>query len=1241
MEHRRDTALPAEMEDMRALNERAASLERQVQELTALHEAGLEMAAQLDSQMVLKMVCERAARLLDVTGVSVWLMLPEGETLELTAGYDAESQDIGMRLKLGTGVAGRVAQSGQPLAIEDYSRWEGRVPQYPPQAFLGVLGVPLAWQGQNVGALVASDARRPRRFTPDDIRVLARLAQQAAVAIQNARAYRAEQDRARLAEALREATAALGAHLALSDVLNLALEQLGRVVAYRTASIALVDEQGWLRVQAGRGFEDECVPMRAAWPLAQDLKVQAMLATRRPIIVNDTRLDTRWVDVPGVVHIRSWIGAPLLIGDRLIGVLNVDSDRLDAYRPEDADRVALLAGPVAAAIEHARLHAEARQRIHDLNGLTEAAQAFSAGLDRRDVTRAITGHVARWLGAGKSMIVLLSPDRLEAAALSPAYGLSDEEVARLRFLANAEPRLTSSSQTGWIVNDMVELAPGLRALFASLGIRSLTGAALKTGGQVIGALLAADKPTGFTPDEAAWLAALAPQAAAALDHARLYEDTAYWKTHYQNVIDSTGAVIYTTDRDLRLTSFSAEWDRQALGQGRSELASARLLGRSLFEYMDWSARATWTAVARTILAGRPFEDGAMTYHTEVEVRQADERRVFYLTAGPLRDHAANITGIIFVNQDLTAQKDAEQAAARRARELSALYALSTAVSQSLDLTSVLDHALPIVASITEADSVQAFVLDNDRWQLAARSDALPIAPDEAPAALELPAALTRAVYSGEPVIIPSLLQAGTEIRSALEWGRLSAQAFVPLHARGSPVGLLRLGWQRPPATIERDLQVWLAIGQQIGVAMINARLYAASEAREREARALYEVTRQLAALDMERLPDDVLPRLRRLLTYDVVGLLVSQGSPRRLVHVAAPLSEAAIEQFGQRLAGEYRSLGLGELDDSLPERVTWSVPRLACESGDLASILVAPLSIGARVLGVIALGSRHADRYTEADQRTLLTLANQMAIALENAWLYQALRERALVLERAYADLQEADRLKDELVQNVSHELRTPLTFIKGYVQLILSGDLGELTPKQRESLDIVARKTDMLARLVGDIVTLERIERVNLNMQPVSVVELANLALDTCAATASALRVRLTRDLPALPLVLGDRDRIGEVFDNLLSNALKFTSEGGTISVRAREEDGFVRVEVSDTGTGIPPDKLDKIFERFYQVDGTARRKVGGTGLGLTIAKRIVELHGGKIGATSQLGHGSTFYFTLPQATVGPSGDR
>lgn len=1220
------------------------SLERQIQELAMLLDVSLTVATQLDQEASLKTICEGAAQMLNVSGATVYLTSPEGDAVELAASHNVNSSYTIKRMRLDEGVAGKVVCSGQPLAVEDYGRWEGRSPQYLAGTIGGIAGVPLVWRGEVIGALVALDTHQPRRFTPDEIRLLTLLAQQASVAVHNARAYRAEQERRRLAETVRDAVTALGTHLVLSDVLKLVLEQLERVVAYTSASIALLDEQGWLRLAATRGFEESDTVECAAWPVSEDVHVQTMLSTRRPVIVKDVHQDAHWLGVPGVGSARSWLGAPLLLGERLLGAINVYHTSPNFYQPQDAETMAILAGQVVTAIENARLYAEAQRQIRELNGLTQVAQAFSMMMDLHETARVVTDHIARLLNADKCAILLFSPDQRQVYALSPACGLSNDELARLRFSVESEPRLNLLEGDCFVVNDLAELTPPVRSLFLALGMWSLIGAKMTVHGRALGILLVAhqagaERPE-FTRVDVNWLKTLAMQAAIALDNARLYEDTARLKTHYQNIIDSTGVIIYTVDRDLRLTSFSAEWERLAAQNNAPELAGSYLVGRPLTDYMSREAQATWQDICTTILAGGCFEDGSAVYGEEIEVRQADTRRVFYLTAGPLKDQAGNIAGIIFVNQDLTAQKDAELDATQRARELSALYAVSMAVSQSLDTVAVFDHALPVVTSVSQADGVQAFVWEEEQWRLAAHSGV--VAQAVPSVCRQLPAPVAQAVHKCEPLIVDDMAWAEAEIDSVLGMWEMATQAFIPLHVRDQTIGILRLGWQQPRPLDERDLRLWLAIGQQISVALLNAQLYAAAQARARETRALYEVTRQLTTLDIERLPESVFPTLQSLLTYDMAGLLVSQGSTRLLVYVARPVSQAMVHQFEQRLIAEYRSLGLGEVEGALPAQVIWGMPPLetTAEGEHIAAFLIAPLSLGDRVLGLIALGSQCENVYDEKDHRLLLTLANQMAVAVENAWLYQTLRERARVLERTYAELQEADRLKDELVQNVSHELRTPLTFIKGYVQLLLSGDLGELTPQQRESLDIVARKTEMLTRLVSDIVTLERIERVSSRAQPMSLPELANLALDTCAPTASSLGVRLVRDLPpTLPLVWGDRDQVSEVFDNLLSNALKFTPAGGSITVRAREEGEFVRVEVSDTGVGIPPDKLDKIFERFYQVDGTSRRRFGGTGLGLAIVKRIIELHGGKISVTSQPGQGSTFSFTLPKAPAAQVG--
>ncbi|HSJ59302.1 MAG TPA: ATP-binding protein, partial [Anaerolineae bacterium] len=222
---------------------------------------------------------------------------------------------------------------------------------------------------------------------------------------------------------------------------------------------------------------------------------------------------------------------------------------------------------------------------------------------------------------------------------------------------------------------------------------------------------------------------------------------------------------------------------------------------------------------------------------------------------------------------------------------------------------------------------------------------------------------------------------------------------------------------------------------------------------------------------------------------------------------------------------------------------------------------------------------------------------------------------------------------------NISHELRTPLTFIKGYVELLLDGEMGEIAGDQRMALDIVSNKADALSRLVDDIISMQQAGREQLQLEPLSLDEVAATAVRSAQATAQELGILLTKEdrgdeaniPPAAPLVLADRRRIGQVLDNLLQNAIKFSNPGGSIVVRVRDQGESVRVEVADSGIGIPQDQLTRIFERFYQVDGTTTRRVGGTGLGLAIVKQIVESHGGQVGVESELGKGSVFYFTIP----------
>ncbi len=236
-------------------------------------------------------------------------------------------------------------------------------------------------------------------------------------------------------------------------------------------------------------------------------------------------------------------------------------------------------------------------------------------------------------------------------------------------------------------------------------------------------------------------------------------------------------------------------------------------------------------------------------------------------------------------------------------------------------------------------------------------------------------------------------------------------------------------------------------------------------------------------------------------------------------------------------------------------------------------------------------------------------------------------------------DVTERRRIEDmktEFVSIVSHEFRTPLTSIKGYIDLILEGDTGEINETQKEFLGIAHDETNRLAALVTDLLDVSRIEvgRIELRMEPLSVGEIINAAITYLQPQATEKAVEVTVHLSEESLqVKGDRDRANRILLNLLSNAIKYNRQGGQIDVVVSRDKGMVQVDVVDTGIGIPSADIPMLFTKFYKAGATAAVSTGGTGLGLFIAKSLVELHGGRIWVKSEEGKGSTFSFTLPVA--------
>ncbi len=231
----------------------------------------------------------------------------------------------------------------------------------------------------------------------------------------------------------------------------------------------------------------------------------------------------------------------------------------------------------------------------------------------------------------------------------------------------------------------------------------------------------------------------------------------------------------------------------------------------------------------------------------------------------------------------------------------------------------------------------------------------------------------------------------------------------------------------------------------------------------------------------------------------------------------------------------------------------------------------------------------------------------------------------------ANATLEKLDRTKTEFLSIVSHEFRTALTGIQGFSELIRDGGLEP--DEVRAYGGYIFNDADRVNRLIGDLLDLDRMESGRMSIRTADV-DINEVLSDSIARAGSSPSVEFKADLdPRLPIVVGDRDRLVQVVSNLVNNAVKYSPDGGTVTLSSRAEEGFALVSVTDTGVGIPPDEISHVFERFRRVRSGAAQSIPGTGLGLTIVKQIVEMHGGKIWVESAVGHGSAFHFTLPLA--------
>ncbi len=1142
-----------------------------------------------------------------------------------------------------------------------------RLSNHPPEETNGLryhATVPVQ-SGQRLLGLLNLALPEGRILDADDLHLLTAAGRTLAVALERARLHaQVKARRVEEQEILLRLSRALLGETDMQNVMDVAVRIAAEALNVEYAAIALLEPDGaHYSGRAGIGWPPEMLEQTQRIPLSENTALAHAIHTGKPVIIPDEYEETRFPIPPWVAEegIRASLLVPMIVEGRPIGGLVVNSRTPREWSEDEVRLLSLIAGQTAQALERARLYAQAQERLERITALHEIDVAITSQIHLQDTLDVLLQKVTERLKVDAAAIALVHPETGALTYAARRGPNSDFFVDRWLTAKTSPARLVVQSGRPLVIADMrTDPRVTRRRAVLRRKLASYLAVPLRVRGESIGVLeMVTREARAFTTEEVDFFITLAGQAAIVIDNARLFDMTLRRAEELAGLYRLSLELADVIDpREVcgKVTAAAAE----ALGVERCLLAELDherrevrglapaygipddLVKRIAYQVNDeivnlWDiSRSPYFIIADTGILPHPLRALAQQAKARSLLAArilAEGQPLGILFAankknnGTFDESDARLLAAYAQQAAIAlARARAHQAAQRRLNELEAYQRVTQSTLQTLDLRERLNVVLQEAMGLLGAEVGAIYLVENGRARAVAwdgPGEVLGRMPQDLPTDDR-----------------PSWQQVLQHWQEHAETAGLHTTLALPLTAEGGDIGAILLASPRENAFPAEQVRTLEALAEQAAVAIEHARLYRAEQTYRQELAALYRLSDALNATDdLTTVQETIVRQSVEAVGVTFCRLLILEGE-NTFVCTAAHTTQTVNTLLGtgqkepEAAARYYRKT----LQEGRPRVLTRAMVKEADAVAGLRldvaqSICIVPLFVSDEAVGVLVFGStaEAASETCDPDQLRLIeAIADQAASAIYRARLHDELK-------RAYQEVQEALQLREDMIRNVSHELRTPLTAIRGYAELLLNGFLGALDSEQSHALEVIHKNAERLRFMVERLLTLQSLRAKEWRRERIAVHAWLNDVAARWQPRFQEARKELVVEVATgIPPICGDRNLLDQVIDNLIDNAVKFSPHGKNVYLRAWEEGDRIILAVQDEGVGIPPDSLDRIFDKFYQVDASPTRRFEGMGIGLALVKEIVEHHGGRVWVESEgEGKGSTFYVALPSQTT------